>query len=217
MYVKKRMTRRESQDATRASLLEAAEKTFIRFGFDGSSIDRITRLAGFSRGAFYSNFPDKDALFLAVLEKRRVASAGDLDAIFLFHRDAAGRLRAARDWYVEQFQEKRWIALRTEFQLRALRNRTVKKRLAALWRQELEKYAALIAQYFSEAGIPLAGAPESIALALLAAAQGLGGLALVDEDGTVARGAEAARDLVFDRLIAGEPIARKTKCRIESR
>jgi AcrR family transcriptional regulator len=83
-YVKRqqRLTRRESQQATRDRLIQAAEKAFIRSGFDASPVERIAEEAGFSRGAFYSNFRSKDELFIAVLDKKRREIAGALDEIF---------------------------------------------------------------------------------------------------------------------------------------
>lgn len=42
---------------------------FVRIGFDAASVERIAGEAGFPRGAFYSNFESKDALFLELLDK----------------------------------------------------------------------------------------------------------------------------------------------------
>ncbi len=198
----RRLTRRESREATRSRLIEAAEKSFIRFGFDASSVERIAEAAGFSRGAFYSNFQDKDELFIAVLNKRRLAVSSALAEIFHRKPDAAKRLRAVRDWYVNQEQRQHWIILETEFALRAIRNRAVRVRLAGLRRQELETYSALVAQHFSQIGRPAISRPETIALSLMAIVHGLGRLSLIDT-GRDARGRFAeARNLVFNRLIA---------------
>jgi AcrR family transcriptional regulator len=204
MYMKKprRLTRRESRDATRARLIAAAEKIFIRFGFDASSVERIAEAAGFSRGAFYSNFEDKDELFIAVLNKRHLAISSALEEIVRGEPNVVRRLRAVRDWYVSQEQRKRWVILETEFNLRAIRNRAVKVRLAELQRQELETYSALVAQHFSRIGRPASGRPGTIALSLMAIVQGLGRLSLINTDrGARGRFAEA-RNLVFNRLIA---------------
>lgn len=203
LYVKqrKRLTRRESQEATRARLIEAAEKVFIRSGFDASSVERIAEAAGFSRGAFYSNFLDKDELFVAVLNKRHLATSSALEEVFRREPNVDQRLQAVRDWYVSQEQQRPWIILETEFNLRALRNRAVKKRLAELWRQELETYTALVAQHFSELGRPAIGRPGAIALSLMAIVHGLGRLSLIDTDRDARARFAEARSLVFNRLI----------------
>jgi len=198
----RRLTRRESRDATRARLIAAAEKIFIRFGFDASSVERIAEAAGFSRGAFYSNFRDKDELFIAVLNKRRLAISRALGEIVRREPNIAKRLQAVRDWYVNQEQQKQWIILETEFTLRAIRNRAVKVRLAELRRQELETYSALVAQHFSETGRPAMDRSGTIALSLMAIVQGLGRLSLIHTDRASRERFAAARDLVFNRLIA---------------
>jgi AcrR family transcriptional regulator len=204
MYVKPptRLTRRESQEATRTRLIDAAEKFFIRYGFDASPVEKIAEAAGFSRGAFYSNFRDKDELFLAVLNRRRLATFAALAEIFRREPDIPRRLRAVRDWYVNQGQQKQWTVLETEFTLRAVRNRTVRARLAALRRHELDTYAALIAQHFSESGISSIERPATIAVALLAMIQGLGTLSLIETDRDAKGRFADARNLAFNRLIA---------------
>ena len=185
----RRLTRTESREATRARLVLAAERVFIRSGFDASSVERIAESAGFSRGAFYSNFRDKDELFIAVLNSA-LDIAGALDEIFRREPNAAERQRTVRDWYVRQEQRKEWIVLETEFTLRALRNRTVRARLARLRRQELERYSALVAQHFAEIGLPAIARPEKIALSLMAISAGNGQL-VAHRDG--ARRREAIR------------------------
>lgn len=63
-----RLTRQESQQLTRHNLIEAAEKEIIRVGIFEASIRQICESAGYTLGAFYSNFKDKDELLLEVLE-----------------------------------------------------------------------------------------------------------------------------------------------------
>lgn len=54
--------------ATRARLVEAAHVEFGRLGIDATSVERICEVAGFTRGAFYSNFTSKDDLCVAVAQ-----------------------------------------------------------------------------------------------------------------------------------------------------
>lgn len=48
-------------------VLEGAQQVFLRDGFEGASVDEIARAAGVSKATLYSYFPDKQALFMAVL------------------------------------------------------------------------------------------------------------------------------------------------------
>jgi AcrR family transcriptional regulator len=54
---------------TRQRLMAAAVAVFAERGVIGSSVEEICEAAGFTRGAFYSNFADKDALVLALIEQ----------------------------------------------------------------------------------------------------------------------------------------------------
>jgi AcrR family transcriptional regulator len=53
-----------SRENTRARLMESAFEVFAEVGLDAASVEAICERAGFTRGAFYSNFASKDELFL---------------------------------------------------------------------------------------------------------------------------------------------------------
>ncbi|AKU93877.1 hypothetical protein AKJ09_00541 [Labilithrix luteola] len=55
--------------ATREALVTAALELFSEEGLDAPSLDAICDRAGYTRGAFYVHFPDRDALLVAVMEK----------------------------------------------------------------------------------------------------------------------------------------------------
>lgn len=57
-------TATRSRENTRARLMEAAFEVFAEVGLDAASVEAICERAGFTRGAFYSNFDSKDELFL---------------------------------------------------------------------------------------------------------------------------------------------------------
>src|SRR3954453_12610378 len=65
-----RLTRAEKQAQTRQALLDAAREVFIERGFAGASVEQITAAAGFTRGAFYSNFGSKEELFAELLQQQ---------------------------------------------------------------------------------------------------------------------------------------------------
>lgn len=54
---------------TRERLIDAATSLFAEKGVLGASVEEICDRAEFTRGAFYSNFADKDELCLAVLNR----------------------------------------------------------------------------------------------------------------------------------------------------
>ncbi|GAA3236112.1 TetR/AcrR family transcriptional regulator [Nonomuraea helvata] len=62
-----RLTRAQQQERTRAAVLAAAREEFAERGYADAKVDRIAERAELTRGAVYSNFPSKRALYLAVL------------------------------------------------------------------------------------------------------------------------------------------------------
>jgi AcrR family transcriptional regulator len=56
-----------SQSDRRERLLACASSLFSRWGFGKTSVDDIARETGISKGAVYLEFPNKDALFKAVV------------------------------------------------------------------------------------------------------------------------------------------------------
>jgi AcrR family transcriptional regulator len=94
---------------TRERLITAAMHVFAERGVNGASVEEICEAAGCTRGAFYSNFPDKSALVLAIIQhniatqvvaaERAVAaikpaadlSAEDLVSLALTAYEEAGR------------------------------------------------------------------------------------------------------------------------------
>ena len=65
----------EKGKATRAAIVAAARELFGEHGYDGTSIDAILRATGMARGALYHHFPNKEALFDAVLDAEIAAVA----------------------------------------------------------------------------------------------------------------------------------------------
>jgi AcrR family transcriptional regulator len=63
-----RVRTRPTRDDTCEKLFEAAARLFEEQGIGGASIEAIAAAAGFTRGAFYSNFNSKDELIIAMLE-----------------------------------------------------------------------------------------------------------------------------------------------------
>ena len=185
---------------TRVRLIEAAEKLFVRKGFDDASVEEISETAGYSRGAFYSNFDNKEQVFLAVIDRRRPKV---LEEILQQASESAERIAAIREWFSNQWRLKDFIALRMEFSRRAMRDRSVRKHLSELLRQELETYSASVGQYLgAKDGVPT-HRPEVVVLALLAVAHGLGSLA-VDAGPEWEHMYTEAATLVFDRMTASQ-------------
>src|SRR5580698_7346888 len=55
-------------ERTRAALIASARHVFATRGFEGASLDEIADAAGYTRGAIYRHFANKEDLFFAVSE-----------------------------------------------------------------------------------------------------------------------------------------------------
>ena len=63
-----KLTRERRRQQTRDVLIAAATEVFAQRGFEGASLEEIAETAGFTRGAIYKHFADKEDLFFAVTD-----------------------------------------------------------------------------------------------------------------------------------------------------
>lgn len=116
---------------TRARLLDAAFEVFTETGFQAASVELITSRAGFTRGAFYSNFSSKEELFVELFNRAYGQRAADLRTrtTELMPHLAAQQCPISTeeaaayvaDFFFETGDEAKWFALETEFLLLAMR------------------------------------------------------------------------------------------------
>jgi AcrR family transcriptional regulator len=69
MKSKKVTSRDLAQQKTRETLLDSAAKLVAEQGFGGVSVGDIAEAAGFTKGAFYSNFDSRDAMLLELIQR----------------------------------------------------------------------------------------------------------------------------------------------------
>ncbi|MFJ6653693.1 TetR/AcrR family transcriptional regulator [Microbacterium sp. NPDC091313] len=68
------------REATRQRLLDAAAEVFAEVGLDATSVEAVCERAGFTRGAFYSNFDTKEQLFLELAARVSASRVADVEA-----------------------------------------------------------------------------------------------------------------------------------------
>jgi len=130
----------QRREQTRARLLDAAHEVFSEVGMDAASVEVICERAGFTRGAFYSNFESKDELFLALVTRlsdakldavesrvQRLSPTGQIDV-----SDLVGHLGAP-------FGESLDPHLLTEIRAQALRDPLLADAFLTLQRRVLER------------------------------------------------------------------------------
>ena len=68
MHVSERPSQAERRARSRGALLEAAARGLSRYGYANLKLEQVARDAGYTRGALYHQFADKEALAMAVVE-----------------------------------------------------------------------------------------------------------------------------------------------------
>ena len=174
-HVRKRLTRQESRAATRARLIGSAGEVFAERGFYGASVEEITERAGFSRGAFYSNFTSREDLFLAVIdtyldaEVRALAEASEREA-----SSPGALLKFLESRAVRRSAEGRQLTLLwSEFWLHVIRHPELAPKLAARQRAGRAAIARVIARQCDQFGFAPPGPPEHMAAVMMAVDDGL--------------------------------------------
>lgn len=119
--------------ATRKRLLTAAYEVFAEDGFGRATVERVCERAGFTRGAFYSNFTSLDELFLAMWEERSAAMLADVrTALDDISVEGIADLRDAVDRLLRAVPlDEAWYRITAEFTSHALRTPTLRRVMAA--------------------------------------------------------------------------------------
>jgi AcrR family transcriptional regulator len=172
--VRKRLTREESRAQTRERLLEAARELFTERGVNGSSVEQIAERAGYTRGAFYGNFTDKQELVAELLEQRTRSEVAEVSALQREAVSFGDMVEALRQWNRERGEHlPEWMALRLELVLHALRNPDALPTLAQRETLARSTIQTAIEQRLAEHGGTPPADPAHLALIVHALEDGL--------------------------------------------
>jgi AcrR family transcriptional regulator len=183
-----RVTRRRAR--TRARLLDAAFDLFAHRGFGQCSIEAVCEAAGFTRGAFYSNFAGLDELFFALYDDRARLIAGQLAGALAETRDLPDFSVAALVGRVADvlLLDRAWLLVKTEFLLHAARRPDVAEALARHRAVLREAVAARLRELSRHLPLPpLLGDVDAAARAVVAVYDGVTVQLLLDGDAEAAR------------------------------
>jgi AcrR family transcriptional regulator len=172
---------RPTREETRRRLFEAAAAVFEDQGIGSASVEAITSAAGFTRGAFYSNFASKDELIAAMLADHVEQTVGRHLELLRQHRDAAGFVQALVSMdRSTQDPLGRSPLLHIELLLYAARTAAGKPELAEPLRARRQMVADLVRATVGNAGIDA----DRVGAMLLAMEDGFRLHRLIDPDTT---------------------------------
>ena len=136
---------------TVTALLDAALELFAEQGYGATSIPDICARAGLTKGAFYSNFANKEALFLALLDRswarraewirRAMTAGGPLPG----EADRSGSV-------ADPVVDRQWTLVSVEFSLHAIRRPAVARLLVEHERRVRAELAVLVTEALERAG-----------------------------------------------------------------
>jgi AcrR family transcriptional regulator len=135
---------------TRDRLLAAALEAFAERGVYGTAVEDVCERAGFSRGAFYSNFSSKDELLVALYDQQASAILAALTEI---SPPADAPLdEVVADLVAAVPQDRRWFLVSTECALHAVRNPSVGRALAAARARIRARFAERVTELLAGQG-----------------------------------------------------------------
>lgn len=193
---------RPTRDETRGRLFTAAASVFVRSGIAGASIEDICLEAGLTRGAFYSNFANKDELVLAMVTEHSERSLAEMQRLMAIAETPRRYLEL-----IESPERRRDgpfgpdSVLYLEFLLHALRTPANRPAIADMHRRVLEHVESVVRRDAEQQGIELP-IPVEEAAALIVAIDNGYLLAELMVPGSYAPGTFSRNLLVLQRLWA---------------
>lgn len=123
---------------TRELLLQAAERIFVRDGYEKAELGEIAAVAGRTKGSIYAQFKSKEEVFLALVETHALRRRAKMQQLLAASTTIEGNLAAMRRQVLEFSADDTWGLLLLEFRLYAVRHPDSRERLR-------QTYAAITA------------------------------------------------------------------------
>jgi AcrR family transcriptional regulator len=170
---RKRLSRDDSREQTTQRLLDAAQKLIAKKGLEAASVENIAAAAGYTRGAFYSNFSSKDDLFIELLRRDHQESKSQLNAL----RDSSlsvDRLQSgATEVYSQIYRDSESFMNWTEARMLAARDARFRTKLNALMAEKCAQIADFTRYFYERVGVAPPLPPEQMAMGFMSMAEGV--------------------------------------------
>jgi AcrR family transcriptional regulator len=198
---RKRLTREDSRDQTTQRLLDAAQKLIAKKGLSAASVEDIAAAAGYTRGAFYSNFNSKGDLFIELLRRDHEESHAELAAL----RSDALPLdliqQRTREFYGRLYRNNESFMNWTEARLLAARDTRFRAKLNALLAQKRGQIAEFIEYFYQRAGVAAPVPEGAMAMGFMALVEGVKLSMLSSPADMTAETAESILTLFIDAIM----------------
>jgi AcrR family transcriptional regulator len=175
-------SRERRKEETREALIDAGYEVFVRRGFEAASIDEIAETAGFTRGAFYKHFKNKDELLYALTDRHWVTAEDDFLAE-LAHTNSLTDLdiaTIARLFKAQGARDIKSYTLSQETHLYGLRHPEMRERQLQRIHEHNDRMEQLILDQLAKFGVTLSMSASTLARVVLAALDGFWGAEAMD-------------------------------------
>jgi AcrR family transcriptional regulator len=167
-------TREEAKRETREALIRAGIEAFAAEGVDLPSLDAICARAGFTRGAFYVHFKDRDDFLLSVMDKVLSEFINSVIATGEYGED----LRKTVDLFISAAEKGLLPMVFGEINFRVLleagsRNPAIRERFAALLQDAMTRMTATTREAQTAGTVRGDLNPSDVGILLVAAAVGM--------------------------------------------
>jgi TetR/AcrR family fatty acid metabolism transcriptional regulator len=135
-----------SKVATRERILDGALDVFARKGYHRALVDDIVRASGTSKGAVYHHFPNKEAVFGALVDEFSALLASRLATAAGAHRGALAKVEGALTAVLTTFADNERLARLILLEAVSLGPAYQRKRA-----EVTDRFAALIQGYLDDA------------------------------------------------------------------
>jgi AcrR family transcriptional regulator len=198
---RKRLTREDSRDQTTQRLLDAAQKLIAKKGLSAASVEDIAAAAGYTRGAFYSNFSSKGDLFIELLRRDHEKTHAVLGALRSDTLSLDYIQERTRDLYGQLYYDNESFMNWTEARMLAARDTRFRAKLNALLEEKRGQIAQFIDYFYERAGVVPPVPPAALALGFMALVEGMK-LSMLSSPGDMPAGTvESVLSLFIDSIM----------------
>jgi AcrR family transcriptional regulator len=154
--------------------MKSAAKVFANRGLEQASIDEVAEHAGFTKGAFYANFKNKEELFLAMLDQRFSQRLTEIEAVLANEHNVEEQAAEAGADFVKYIRaDPEWQRLFFEFSAYASRNPEFREELLTRYRSLRDRMAELFERRSEQLDKPLPLAVDDLTLMVFAMGNGV--------------------------------------------
>jgi AcrR family transcriptional regulator len=169
---RKRLTREESREQTRQALLDAGAVVIAKRGFAATTVEDIAEHAGYTRGAFYSNFKSKLEVFIELLKTDHVGIQKDLEQLLDADIPIENLQKSLTSLYSQCYHDQNSFLLWMEARQHAMRDAKFRQRLNELTLEKRDVIAYFIQAFCKRMDINPPMSPNVLALAMMALIDG---------------------------------------------